>query len=510
MNQIDNIICSLNKKISKEFRVAFAAAVVIGMIAHGYMFANKLPNYDDLRTIDGFGATIKLGRWFLWFFGAVAWHLDFVFSLPWINGLLTVLFVALSAGFMADLLKIKSCIGNILLGAALITFPSWTGSFFFMFTVPYYAVALFMMVLAVYLCTHYRWGGICSIVLTACSMGIYQAYLPFAATLYVVILLMRLFDEEETVRVIKCAFYYLVNIIMGVGLYFIITKLTLAVTGQELTQTKGINTMGQFDVSRISEIVGMIFRNITGVFCRNDLEISYNYATKLMYLLLFFGSVYCIVRLLVREWKKKEYLRCASVLILLTAFEIAVNGIYIMCSDGIYSLMYFSYVFLMLLPLCMLEHAGQWEKSKFFLSVEYATAFGLAIGIASYCHFANAQYLSMELSYKQAESYCTTLITQIKSVAGYSDQMPVAFAGHDIEDGTLYENSVMDAVLFSGRDVTLIEAYSREYLLRYYCGFDPDYVLIDAIDAVKIAAMPVYPDAGSIQIIDGVVVVRLE
>lgn len=510
VKQIDTIICSLNKKISKEFKIAFVAAVVVGMIAHGYMFANKLPNYDDLRTIDGFGATFKLGRWFLWFLGAVAWHLDFVYSLPWINGLITVLFIALSAGFMADLLKIRSCIGNILLGAALITFPSWTGSFFFMYTVPYYAVAMFMMVLAVYLCTYYKWGGICSIVLMACSMGIYQAYLPFAATLYVVILLMRLFDEEDTVRVIKCAFYYLINIIVGVILYFIVTKLTLLVTGQELTHTKGIDTMGQFDVSRVSEIVGIIFRNIIGVFCRNDLEISYNYVTKLMYLLLFFSSVYCIVRRVVWEWKRKDYLRCASILVLVAAFEIAVNGIYIMCSDGIYSLMYFSYVFLMLFPLCMLEHSGQREKSKFLLGVEYVTVFGLTIGIASYCHFANAQYLSVELSYKQAESYCTTLITQIKSVAGYSDQMPVAFAGHDIEDGTLYENDVMDAVLFSGRNVTLVEAYSREYLLRYYCGFDPDYVPADTIDAVQIAAMPVYPDAGAIQIIDGVVVIRLE
>lgn len=80
------------------------------------MFTNKFPNYDDLRTLDGFGATFKLGRWFSRLMGAVAWHLDFVFSLPWVNGLLTLLLVALSAGFMADLLKIKSTIGNILFG----------------------------------------------------------------------------------------------------------------------------------------------------------------------------------------------------------------------------------------------------------------------------------------------------------------------------------------------------------------------------------------------------------
>ncbi|MDE7202400.1 MAG: hypothetical protein K2O91_10995 [Lachnospiraceae bacterium] len=56
----------------------------------------------------------------------------------------------------------------------------------------------------------------------------------------------------------------------------------------------------------------------------------------------------------------------------------------------------------------------------------------------------------MELSYKQAESYCTTLISQIKSAEGYSDQLPVAFVWYDIEDETLYKNDVMDEYLFSG------------------------------------------------------------
>ncbi len=341
-------------------------------------------------------------------------------------------------------------------------------------------------------------------------MGIYQAYLPFAATLYVVLLLIRLFDDEEVTQVIKSAVYYFAIIILGVGLYFFLTKLSLWITGQELTQTKGINTMGQFDTARVSEIIEIIIRNITGVFSGNELEISYNYAVKMMYLVLFLSSIYCISRLIARAYKKKEYFSCAAILVLLAAFEIAVNGIFIMCSEGIYSLMYYSYVFLMILPICMLEHLGKHGQNKVDFGVELMTVFGLITGIASYCHFANTQYLSVELSYKQAESYCTTMITQIKSVEGYSDELPVAFVGHDIEDESLYKNDVMDAVLFSGRDVTLVEAYSREYMLRYYCGFDPEYVSAEMIDESKIAEMPTYPEAGAIQIIDGVVVIRLE
>lgn len=93
----DNIIQILNKKISRECKLAFLSALIIGLIAHTYMFTNKIPNYDDLRTIDGFGTTFRSGRWFLWIVGTVAYHLDFVFSLPWMNGLIFVCLIALSA-----------------------------------------------------------------------------------------------------------------------------------------------------------------------------------------------------------------------------------------------------------------------------------------------------------------------------------------------------------------------------------------------------------------------------
>jgi hypothetical protein len=142
--------------------------------------------------------------------------------------------------------------------------------------------------------------------------------------------------------------------------------------------------------------------------------------------------------------------------------------------------------------------------------LKYCVVLALVIGIASYCHFANAQYLSLELSYKQAESYCTTLITQIKSVDGYSDELPVVFVGQEISDETLYRNDVMERLMFSGREETLIEAYSREYMLRYYCGFDPIYISSEDISASAIEDMPTYPKDGSIKVIDRAVVVRFE
>ena len=78
---MERLDCYLNKKykcLPRECKIAFISALLFGFLAHNYMFTNKLPNYDDIRTLNGFGTTFKSGRWFLWILGATAYHLDFM------------------------------------------------------------------------------------------------------------------------------------------------------------------------------------------------------------------------------------------------------------------------------------------------------------------------------------------------------------------------------------------------------------------------------------------------
>ena len=91
--------------------------------------------------------------------------------------------------------------------------------------------------------------------------------------------------------------------------------------------------------------------------------------------------------------------------------------------------------------------------------------------------------------------------------------MPVVLAGEDIADDSLYRNEVMRPFTISGKDNVLIDdAYGRPEFLRLYCGFDAKYMAADELSEKsqsEIAKMPVYPNEGSIQIIEGVMVIKL-
>lgn len=514
MQRIDDILRKRYRKIPEAFKKAFAAAIAAGLIAHIYMFTNKLPNFDDLVGLNGFGATFKNGRWFLWVLGATAYHLDLVFSLPWMNGLFTLLMLGTAAGLIAVMLGMKSTLANVLAGAALVVFPSWTSTFFYMFTTPYYAIAVLMAVVSVFWTVRgkslIRYAG--GVVMLACSIGIYQAYLPFTATLYVILLFLMLYDDRCGFRVVlKRALYYLSSLALSVIMYYICMKVSLAAAGQSLTAYKGISSMGSFSLSRIPEIIRLIGHNFFGVFINNNLEISYNLITKGMYFVLFAICAVLIAGLVVYLLKKGQWQKGLAVIVMTIVYIIAINSIYIICSEGIYSLMYYSYVFLMIFPLALIDRSFHVIGERTVVLAEYIAALAITAGIASYCHFANGQYVSMNLSLNQAMSYYSTLITQIKSTDGYRDDMKVAFHGQDITDKTLYHNEIMKTFSMSGRDDALADAYSRWMFIQYYCGFNPQIAythdLPDEVQA-EIDKMPCYPLEGSIRIFDDTVVVR--
>ena len=72
---------------------------------------------------------------------------------------------------------------------------------------------------------------------------------------------------------------------------------------------------------------------------------------------------------------------------------------------------------------------------------------------------------------------------------------------------------VMRKFDLSGRDNVLSQSGSLQYLLSIYCGFNPpefEYYMGEGTMGIEeVADMTVYPEKGSIQMIDGKAVVKL-
>ena len=171
-------------------RMAMAAALLSGTLVHAFCLFHFLHNHDSIwQQISGYGVGVESGRWMLSLLGDVVEKLGFSYSLPVLNGVGFLILLACAAGLAVSVLRINGKISAVLLGMLFTAFPSVTSVMFYKFTAVYYGLGLFLAVLAAWVCYRGRWGIVLAAVCVACSMGIYQAYVPVTISLIVLLLL---------------------------------------------------------------------------------------------------------------------------------------------------------------------------------------------------------------------------------------------------------------------------------------------------------------------------------
>lgn len=163
-------------------KTVLCSATFWGLLAHGMVLFNKYSFHDDVRYFNEVGATYESGRWMLGILGSLSANLlgSKNYSLPVVNGTITILCIAAIVYLLADSLRIQSKPLVILLCGSMVTFPSVTGTFSYMFTAPYYYAASLLGVVGAWI-FHQKKNVVALLlctVLMACSVGVYQANIP--------------------------------------------------------------------------------------------------------------------------------------------------------------------------------------------------------------------------------------------------------------------------------------------------------------------------------------------
>ena len=111
-------------------RLCLIAGMLAGLFAHGFMFANKIPNHDDLYyDVDISGAGVESGRFALFFF----WKLFSNLSAPWLNGILGVGFLSCAAALLSDAFGLRRRWQALSLTLIVVVFPENISLFCFMY-----------------------------------------------------------------------------------------------------------------------------------------------------------------------------------------------------------------------------------------------------------------------------------------------------------------------------------------------------------------------------------------
>ncbi|MCR5088317.1 MAG: glucosyltransferase domain-containing protein [Oscillospiraceae bacterium] len=489
-----------------ENRLPFLSTLIAGLLAHAFVLTNKLPNHDDVSYLFNKGETIRSGRWGLELLRYVIPDI----SMPWLHGITSLLLLAVSVCLIVRLFRIRSRLSQVLLSALIISFPSQTGTFCYMFTSSAYAVAFLFSVLAVWEARkphwkHWLFSSFC-IVLT---FSIYQAYIPLTASLMILLLIRDILDagsENCALAVFKRGLLYLAILLIGLEVYRLTITFSLSFVGGEVNR---YTNEAQYMAPKFPDGIAVAYR-----FFFYNLSSRYNMliVSRLSRALHFLALALTLAGLICSQIRSKNPANALMLLFCLAILPFGICCLYaVIYWNAIHTLVLYSYIALYVLMFIAIDELPR-PVLLFSKDLLYAS---LGIVLAINICFANRTYMKLFLEYENAYSLATTLVTQIRSLPGYNRDMEVAIypsAGTALsfapEFGTKDEND-HDIM---GVQAQLLTGYTEEDFFRYYLGQELNVLSREEAEDLykdeRVQAMPVYPDAGSIAIIDDVIFIR--
>ena len=506
----------LLRHITPIQRAAFLSAFLTGYLTHLYAFTNLIPNSDGLsRVYDTQQMTIS-GRWFLHYASSLN---DFT-QMPAVIGLLSILFLSLAAALTVDLLVFRSRTLAMIAGAVMAAFPCLGYTFLYMFTASAYCLAIFLAVLSVWLAKRSRVGWLLGVIAMALAMGTYQAYAAVAISLSLLVVLRQTLDRRATFSgTLHLGLRLVAFLVAGAVLYYVVLLIFLRVKNLELLSYLGMDQASSgYPFSRLPSLLLDTYKQAIAFFflpgSANGFANLFLVVVDLAGLLL---GGFCLVACLIRRQLFRQLWRPIGAAAMLLLLPLGINFMQMLSP---YSqptpLMKYAFV---AIYLAVLMFIGMADGILHLPLRKYLapTAALWAAALLLFCvNTNNLLYTASDQAHRATESYVTRLLSRVESCSGYQEGMEVAIVGA-LPTDQIY-SQIPSYTQVDHYSVPLNSVLPLNKHIYYYLNHwlnvpleEPSEETMLAISASpEFQAMPLYPADGSVAILDGRVVVKLQ
>lgn len=512
-----DLFAQFNTKIPRHIKICLASGIAVGLLTHFYMLSHKLTNWDDINSLSSFGSGDYLGRWFLkYIHGFGSRH-----SIPAVHGFLLILMLTLSACIVLDILQLRSTTAAVLVPAVMITFPGVTGHMTFMFMAHTSGIAVLMACLAVWLVRRNKWGILPGMVLLICTMGIYQPTVTVAITLMLMSMMGDLIRGEDFRKVFKTGILYVAVLGIGVLVYM---KICHVVNPNLENETYGgVGDMGNIPLSMMPRLVGRCYKRFLEYF----LWKPFAFVTSTAQAVNIMTCALAVILFALTVWNRKIYKNAAALLLLMAVcglIPMAAAFIYFMAPEADHSmLMVYGYSFIYVIVLALLEYCMEdWGRERKKYSGILALAVVVTMSLNCYTDYllANKAYLRTEIAAERVQSYYNRILAMAQMQDGFNAGDQIVLLGE-----FYYKDnpSSVEMDLFDSEDLRslsgvalengLITSGVRYRFVRTFLGEElanlSQEETQNIMDTPEYQEMPVYPQNGCVQKINGFWVVKM-
>lgn len=512
----------------KRFWLCLAFVFFWGLLAHAYGFLQDSFSHDVLNALYADGVEtfwkMQLGRFF-----AVLYRRSIrgALTLPWLIGLLALLWLSLAVFFTARLLRIRSrSLLFVTAGVfvANLTVTALTATYIYELDIDLFA--MLAAVIAAFLWARYGWVGC---LLGACfvagTLGLYQSYLSVAIVLVMLSSMLSLLDGEGFLPVLRKGLRGILMLLLGGGLYYALLRLMMAAKNI-VTDTGSYNSVyAVFSPAEgapgLGESLRAVYQNWADSFL-DPAAAHVEPAARLLHLLLL--ALLALLVLLVLFRGRQGWAEKALLLVLLALLPFGCNVTRLLSGRDVHDLMKYAFWLSYLAVLLLSRWAAENLTLPRFPAGKAAHGLCLllcALLLWGNVQTANAAYVKKDLEQEATLSLMTRVLYRLEAQPDYvPGETPLVFAGA--------AEQLAPAVygFDSYRDITGLEAptaiptANAEYYYNAYAAYFR-YILNTPANFCEhrlwnelqlnetVQAMPAYPAEGCLRMVDGVMVVKM-
>ena len=507
----EGILKIWKNNIQKNWKIAFVATFIIGMIVHIYKFTNTLLGHDSIYNFYSDQNIVGSGRWFL----SIACGISSYFDLPWINGLLSIIYISLTSVVIVEIFQIKNPIAIIISGGLLATFPGITETFFFGFTADGYMLAMLLAALSVYFSKIQEkriYMLILSGVCICLSCGIYQAYVSFALILALCYFIYEMMENKYSNKeYFKWIRNQVIIYISALAAYYIIWKLCLLVQGTTANSYQGISEVGKIDISVILQGIPNTITSLAIFFLEwNILEHPITLYGILNIVFIIFFIIGLIIAFVKSQLiKRKLHLALAIICLILC---IPISCIWHFTSSGVI------YRPMMLVSICVIYIFSvflfnRWVNIKLsnIACVLFATI------IFNFSLMANISYYYLDKENERTFSMGTEMIIKIHEYESKYEINNIAIIGERgekvwVRNESEFSDKAHLLTHLMETDLLFNQEHTVNYLKNIH-GLDLEAVSDKELETLtnsdEVQGMDIWPSQDSLKVIDDTLIIKI-
>mgnify|MGYP003299642377 CR=1 FL=1 len=501
---------SINNSSKLSLQVLIAT-LFSGFLSYYLLIINGYTNPDGICEgltyyTSGDWALAGCGRWAIRYMNELTCNI----VIPLYVVAMYCVCVWLSVVLLSKIWNFSNC-SVIVMGIILIATPVVTDQLSYTYTALAYAFSCLLSVVCVY-CVINRGiisGTVGALVSVCLIMGLYQSYVGMVAVLMLMAIVMEIIDGQSAkvilVQIVQC-------VIASLGGCLISTKIL-----EWDLQRRGLDNSG----TRVAEFsVSAIFESFQERFEYVYMKWSNFIKDTLMHRNILYIAIICItvtaiLFCLYQLIRDKKYVRPVLIIGLVALIPFASNIIGILIPyNGVSNLM--QYQNIMIVPF-MFACLGKLKERKLYPIMQCGGIVVVFVLAWTYILGANATYKCYELSYEHINSQMQIAVSRVYDLDDYvKDETPILIAGFP-SDQVLRNNLDIYQYANIGQSIAFWHDMHGATQNRYlyfmdYFGIDAQRFSDDEYAAIinteEFSKMPVWPDKGSVEMIDGFAVIK--